>query len=160
MIRLIWGKLFLSFSRVTERFNLKFSLLQLGGRYMEESKIRLPLQNNSIQTCSRSAVEFSRLWSWRVDVWSTKNQDPTPSSASVVSELIKMQSQLVAQFMPFFRLIAHILTFRDKKYRILMFRDKMYRILKFCNKKYCILTFRDKTESYLTVLQQNNAEAC
>ena len=39
-----------------------------------------------------------------------------------------------------FRLIARILTFRDKKYRI--------------------LTFRDKTESYLTVLQQNNAEAC
>ena len=53
---------------------------------------------------------------------------------------IKMQSQLVAQFMPFFRLIARILTFRDKKYRI--------------------LTFRDKTESYLTVFQQNNVEAC
>ena len=40
--------------------------------------------------------------------------------------------------------------FRDKEYRILMFRDKKYRIL----------MFRDKTESYLTVLQQNNAEAC
>ena len=50
----------------------------------------------------------------------------------------------------FFRLIARILTFRDKKYRMLTFRDKKYRIL----------TFRDKTESYLTVLQQNNAEAC
>ena len=51
-----------------------------------------------------------------------------------------MRSQLAAQFMPFFRLIAHILTFRDKKYRILMFCDK--------------------TKLYLTVLQQNNAEAC
>ena len=48
-----------------------------------------------------------------------------------------------------FRLIARILTFRDKKYCILTFRDK----------KYCILMFRDKTDSYLTVLQQNNVEA-
>ena len=62
----------------------------------------------------------------------------------------KMRSQLAAQFMPFFRLIARILTFRDKKYRILTFRDKKYRILTFC----------DKTELYLTVLQQNNVEAC
>ena len=61
-----------------------------------------------------------------------------------------MRSQLAAQFMPFFRLIARILTFRDKKYRILTFRDKKYRILTFC----------DKTELYLTVLQQNNVEAC
>ena len=52
----------------------------------------------------------------------------------------KMRSQLAAQFMPFFRLIARILTFRDKKYRI--------------------LTFCNKTELYLTVLQQNNVEAC
>ena len=51
-----------------------------------------------------------------------------------------MRSQLTAQFMPFFRLIARILTFCDKKYRI--------------------LTFCDKTELYLTVLQQNNVEAC
>ena len=51
-----------------------------------------------------------------------------------------MRSQLASQFMPFFRLIARILTFRDKKYRI--------------------LTFCDKTELYLTVLQQNNVEAC
>ena len=62
----------------------------------------------------------------------------------------KMRSQLAAQFMPFFRLTARILTFRDKKYRILTFRDKKYRILTFC----------DKTELYLTVLQQNNVEAC
>ena len=61
-----------------------------------------------------------------------------------------MRSQLAEQFMPFFWLIAHILTFCDKKYRILMFRDKKYRILMFC----------DKTKLYLTVLQQNNAEAC
>ena len=52
--------------------------------------------------------------------------------------------------MPFFRLIARILTFRDKKYRILTFCDKKFRILTFC----------DKTELYLTVLQQNNVEAC
>ena len=51
-----------------------------------------------------------------------------------------MRNRLGTQFMAFFRLIARILMFRDKKYRI--------------------LTFRDKTESYLTVLQQNNAEAC
>ena len=57
-----------------------------------------------------------------------------------VAGLIKMLSRLGTQFMAFFRLIARILTFRDKKYHI--------------------LTFRDKTESYLTVLQQNNAEAC
>ena len=37
-----------------------------------------------------------------------------------------------------------------QKYRILMFRDKKYRILMFC----------DKTELYITVLQQNNVEAC
>ena len=49
-----------------------------------------------------------------------------------------------------FQLIARILTFRDKKYRILMFRDK----------KYHNLTLGDKTELYLTVLQQNNVEAC
>ena len=61
-----------------------------------------------------------------------------------------MRSQLAVQFMPFFRLIARILTFRDKKNRILTFRDKKYRILTFC----------DKTELYLTVLQQNNVEAC
>ena len=61
-----------------------------------------------------------------------------------------MRSQLASQFMPFFRLIARILTFRDKKYRILTFRDKKYRILTYC----------DKTELYLTVLQQNNVEAC
>ena len=42
----------------------------------------------------------------------------------------KIRSQLTAQFMPFFRLIARI------------------------------LTFCDKTELYLTVLQQNNVEAC
>ena len=91
-----------------------------------------------------------------------------------------MRSQLTAQFMPFFRLITRILTFRDKKYRILTFRYKKYRILTFCDKKYRILTFRDKkyriltfcnkkyrilmfcdkTELYLTVLQQNNVEAC
>ena len=51
-----------------------------------------------------------------------------------------MLSQLAAQIMPFFRLMARNLTFRDKKYRI--------------------LTFRDKTELYLAVLQQNNIEAC
>ena len=62
----------------------------------------------------------------------------------------KMRSQLTAQFMPFFRLIARILTFRDRKYRILTFCDKKFRILTFC----------DKTELYLTVLQQNNVEAC
>ena len=56
------------------------------------------------------------------------------------AEQHKMRSQLASQFMPFFRLIARILTFRDKKYRI--------------------LTFCDKTELYLTVLQQNNVEAC
>ena len=61
-----------------------------------------------------------------------------------------MRSQLTAQFMPFFRLIARILTFRDRKYRILTFCDKKFRILTFC----------DKTELYLTVLQQNNVEAC
>ena len=32
-----------------------------------------------------------------------------------------MRSQLASQFMPFFRLIARISTFRDKKYRILTF---------------------------------------
>ena len=52
----------------------------------------------------------------------------------------KMRSQLIAQFIPFFRLIA--------------------RILMFCDKKYHILTVCNKTESYLTVLQQNNAVAC
>ena len=40
-----------------------------------------------------------------------------------------------------------------------MFRDKKYRILTFRDKKYFISKFRDKTETYLTVLQQNNAEA-
>ena len=84
--------------------------------------------------------------------------------------LIKMRSRLGTQFMAFFWLIARILTFRDKKYRILTFRDKKfhiltfrnkkYRILTFHDKKYRILTFCDKTESYLTALQQNNAEAC
>ena len=44
--------------------------------------------------------------------------------------------------------------------RIFTFRDKKYRILTFCDKKYRILTFCDKTELYLTVLQQNNVEAC
>ena len=67
-----------------------------------------------------------------------------------LSEQHKMRSQLTAQFMPFFRLIARILTFRDRKYRILTFCDKKFRILTFC----------DKTELYLTVLQQNNVEAC
>ena len=56
------------------------------------------------------------------------------------AEQHKMLSQLAAQIMPFFRLMARNLTFRDKKYRI--------------------LTFRDKTELYLAVLQQNNIEAC
>ena len=71
-----------------------------------------------------------------------------------------MRSRLGTQFMAFFRLIARISTFRDKKYRILAFRDKKYRILTFRDKKYRILTFCDKTELYLTVLQQNNVEAC
>merc|ERR1712172_394483 len=66
------------------------------------------------------------------------------------TEQHKMRSQLTAQFMPFFRLIARILTFRNRKYRILTFCDKKFRILTFC----------DKTELYLTVLQQNNVEAC
>ena len=82
------------------------------------------------------------------------------SQSMYMSGLIKIRSRLGTQFMAFFRLIARILTFRDKKYRILAFRDKKYRILTFRDKKYRILTFRDKTESYLTVLQQNNAEAC
>ena len=51
-----------------------------------------------------------------------------------------MRSQLAAQFMLFFRLIARILTFRDKKYRN--------------------LTFRNKTELYWPVLQQNNVDTC
>ena len=55
-------------------------------------------------------------------------------SISSDAEQHKMQSQLTAQFMPFFRLIARISTFRDKKYRILAFRDKKYRILSFCDK--------------------------
>ena len=46
------------------------------------------------------------------------------------AEQAKMQSQLVAQFMPLFPLFAHILTFCDKKYRILRFYDN----------KFCILT--------------------
>ena len=71
-------------------------------------------------------------------------------SCGFSTEQHKMRCQLTAQFMPFFRLIAGILTFRDKKYRILRFRDKKYRILTFC----------DKTELYLTVLQQNNVVAC
>ena len=50
-----------------------------------------------------------------------------------------MRSQL-AIYASFFLLIAHILTFRDRKY--------------------LILTFRDKTELYLTVLHQNNVAAC
>merc|ERR1712055_909741 len=61
-----------------------------------------------------------------------------------------MRCQLAEQFLPFFWIIARIFTFRDKEYRILTFRDKKYRILTFC----------DKTELYLTVLQQNNVEAC
>ena len=63
----------------------------------------------------------------------------------MMAEQHKMRSQLAAQFIPFFWLIARILTFRNKKYRILTFRDKKYRILTFC----------DKTELYSTVLQQN-----
>ena len=59
---------------------------------------------------------------------------------STEPEQEKMRSVLVAQFMPTSWLIARILMFRDKKYRI--------------------LTFCDKTELYLTVLQQNNVEAC
>ena len=59
----------------------------------------------------------------------------SPNESLVSSEQDKIRSQLVAQFMPFFRLIPRILTFRNKKYRILMFRDK--------------------TESHSTVLQQN-----
>ena len=50
-----------------------------------------------------------------------------------VAGLIKMLSRLGTQFMAFFRLIARILTFRDKKYHILTFRDKKYRILTFCD---------------------------
>ena len=46
------------------------------------------------------------------------------------AEQAKMRNQLVAQFMPFFPLIA----------RILMFCDKKYRMLRICDKKYCILT--------------------
>ena len=42
--------------------------------------------------------------------------------------LVKMRSRLGTQFMAFFRLIARISMFRDKKYRILTFRDKKYRI--------------------------------
>ena len=38
--------------------------------------------------------------------------------------LIKIWSRLGTQFMAFFRLIALISTFRDKKYRILTFCDK------------------------------------
>ena len=82
------------------------------------------------------------------------------------SEQEKMRSQLVAQFMPFFRLIARILMFCDNKYRILMFCDKKYSILMFHDKKKRIsmfrdkkkknvLTIRDKTESCSTVLQQS-----
>ena len=39
--------------------------------------------------------------------------------------LIKMRSYLGTQFMTFFRLIARILTLRDKKYRMLTFRQKV-----------------------------------
>ena len=84
-----------------------------------------------------------------------RRQGAEISATLEAPEQHKMRSQLASQFMPFFRLIARILTFRDKKYRILTFRDKKYRILTFRDKKYRILTFRDKTESYSTVLQQN-----
>ena len=63
----------------------------------------------------------------------------------------KMRSWLSAHFKPIFRLLAHILTFRDKKYRTLKLRDKKYRILTFCVlRKYRILTFCDKKCSILT----------
>ena len=55
-----------------------------------------------------------------------------------IAEQHKMRSQLASQFMPFFRLIARISTFRDKKYRNLTFRDKKYRILTFTTKQSCI----------------------
>ena len=42
-----------------------------------------------------------------------------------MAEQHKMRSQLAAQFMPFFWLIARILTFRNKKYHILTFHDKI-----------------------------------
>ena len=61
----------------------------------------------------------------------------------------KIWSQLSAHFKPFFRLLARISTFCDKKYRILTFRDK----------KCSILTFRDKTEFNFIVLQQNNVQS-
>ena len=59
-------------------------------------------------------------------------------------------NEVSTQFMPFFLHIASFLKFGDKKQRILTF----------CDKKYRILTFRYKTQLYLTVLQQNNVEAC
>ena len=42
-------------------------------------------------------------------------------NAFCIPEQHKMRSQLTAQFIPSFRLIARILTFHDKKYRILTF---------------------------------------
>ena len=38
----------------------------------------------------------------------------------------KMRSQLVAKFIPFFRLMARSIMFCNKKYRILTFRNKKY----------------------------------
>ena len=87
-------------------------------------------------------------------LWKLLIRRPPPCSGSHwpyswyrVPEQHKMRSQLAAQFMPFFRLIARIFYISRQKYRILTFRDEKYRILTFC----------DKTELYLTVLQQNNA---
>ena len=73
------------------------------------------------------------------------------SGAMLLPSLVQVSESISGSVVPLamFRLIVRISTFRDKKYRILTFRDKKYRIL----------MFRDKTESYLTVLQQNNAEA-
>ena len=78
----------------------------------------------------------------------------------LIPGLIKMRSRLATQFMAFFCDKKYsILTFCDKKYRILTFRDKKYCILRFREKKYHILTFCNKNDLYLTVVEQNNAEA-
>ena len=65
-----------------------------------------------------------------------------------ITDQHKMRSQLAAQFMPFFRPIARILTFCDKEYRILTFRDKKYRILTFRDKKCPILTKQSRIQLF------------
>ena len=88
-----------------------------------------------------------------ITIRAEENPESAPSVIYAIFSAHSAYFNISRQKVPYFNVL------RQKVPYFNVSRQK-YGILMFCDKKYHILTFCKKTESYSTVLQQNNAEGC